>query len=381
MDYNHSMIDPSIKDPVWVAHPHELERTVHKLSQTDLLAVDTESNSLFAYREQVCLIQFSDSSDDYLIDPLALNDLSSLERLFSNPTIEKVFHAAEYDLICLKRDFGFTFRNLFDTMIASRILGRNGVGLGSLLKEEFGIELDKRFQRANWGQRPLPPALLSYARLDSHYLIDLRHRLKDALIAAGRWELAQEDFARLEKTEPSEVDHSNGACWKIASNAELNARQMAVLHALCDYRERQAQHANLPRFKVLSNEVLVQTAQSLPKTLTELQETTRLSPRQLTRHGEGLLKAVQIGLQSEAPRRPVHHRPDESFLARLDALRNWRKLTGRKLGVESDVVLPRDVMEVIAQVNPKSRADLAQIMCDLPYRLERFGDEILKTIQ
>lgn len=375
------MTDPSIKDPVWVARPHELERTVRELAQDELLAVDTESNSLFAYREQVCLIQFSNSAEDYLIDPLALNDLASLERLFADPNIEKIFHAAEYDLICLKRDFGFTFHNLFDTMIASRILGRNGVGLGSLLREEFDIELDKRYQRANWGQRPLPPAQLSYARLDTHYLIDLRSRLKDALIAAGRWELAQEDFARLEKTEPPEGEHVNGTCWKIAGKAELTARQMSVLHALCDYRERQAQHANLPLFKVISNEVLVQTAQSMPKTLTELQENTRLSPRQLNRHGEGLLKAVQIGLQSEAPRRPVHHRPDESFLARLDALRNWRKLTGRELGVESDVVLPRDVMEVIAQANPKNRGELAQVMRDLPWRLDHFGQEILDVLR
>ncbi|HZW05096.1 MAG TPA: HRDC domain-containing protein [Anaerolineaceae bacterium] len=374
------MSEPKLKDPVWVARPPALQRTVQELAQTDCIAVDTESNSLFAYREQVCLIQFSNAEDDYLIDPLAIADLTALDRLFADPRIEKVFHAAEYDLICLKRDYGFTFQNLFDTMVASRVLGRAGVGLGSLLKEEFGIELDKRYQRANWGQRPLPAAQLAYARLDTHFLIPLRDRLKDALVAAGRWELAQEDFIRLEKTAPPDGEHVNGTCWKIAGNAELNARQMAVLHALCDYRDRQAQITNLPLFKVLSNEVLVQTAQALPKTMAELQEKTRLSPRQLERHGAGLLKAVEQGLQAEAPRRPIHHRPDELYLARLDTLRNWRKNTGRELGVESDVVLPRDTMEIIAQANPKSRTDLEQLMSDLPWRLERFGAEILRVL-
>ena len=150
------------------------------LSQAQV-AVDTESNSLFAYREQVCLVQFSTAEKDYLLDSLALQDLRCLEPLFSSPAIEKVFHAAEYDLICLRRDFGFTFANLFDTMVAARILGRDGVGLGAMLEAEFGLHLDKRYQRANWGERPLKPALLAYARLDSHYLVALRQRLEPAL--------------------------------------------------------------------------------------------------------------------------------------------------------------------------------------------------------
>src|SRR3989304_2551096 len=170
-----------LPDPILITHPRQLEALAKTLASEAILAVDTESNSLHAYREQVCLVQFTTSQADYLVDPLVLLDLSPLAGLFSNPNIEKIFHAAEYDLVCLKRDFGFSFANLFDTMLAARILGRPGVGLGSLLESEFGVPLDKRFQRANWGQRPLPPSLLAYARLDTHYLIDLRHRLKAAL--------------------------------------------------------------------------------------------------------------------------------------------------------------------------------------------------------
>ena len=95
-----------------------------------------------------------------------------------NPAIEKVFHAAEYDLICLKRDFGFEFNNLFDTMLAARILGKSGLGLGTMLEQEFGIQVDKRLQRANWARRPLPPEMMAYARMDTHYLVALRDMLK-----------------------------------------------------------------------------------------------------------------------------------------------------------------------------------------------------------
>ena len=126
----------NLPEPTFVTQYDELQHLVEKLLKEPIIAVDTESNSLFAYQEQVCLIQFSTRKSDFLVDPLALQNLEILAPVFSEPGIEKVFHAAEYDLICLKRDFGFEFSNLFDTMVASRILGREAVGLGSILKAE-----------------------------------------------------------------------------------------------------------------------------------------------------------------------------------------------------------------------------------------------------
>ena len=119
--------------PVWVDTPDTFHRMLGDLTAQPRLAVDTESNSLHAYREQVCLIQFTTPSKDYVIDPLALPDMGALGPIFSNPNIEKIFHASEYDLICLRRDFNFQFVNLFDTMHAARVLGYPYVGLDNLL--------------------------------------------------------------------------------------------------------------------------------------------------------------------------------------------------------------------------------------------------------
>ncbi len=188
------MIPGPASDVVLITQAGDLQSMVRALERERILAVDTESNSLHAYRERVCLIQFSTAQADYLVDPLALEDLSALSPLFGNPEIEKVFHAAEYDLLCLRRDFGMEVTNLFDTMIAGRILGRNEIGLGSMLEAELGVKLDKRYQRANWGQRPLPEHLIDYARLDTHYLILLRDRLHAELNERGLLPLAQEDF-------------------------------------------------------------------------------------------------------------------------------------------------------------------------------------------
>lgn len=375
------MSDAELNAPIWVARPAELRRMVKDLVHQPIIAVDTESNSLFAYREQVCLVQISTPATDYLVDPLTLTDLSELAPVMADPNIEKVFHAGEYDILCLKRDFNFKFANLFDTMLACRILGREVFGLGAILEAEFGVKLDKRYQRANWGQRPLPAAQLHYARMDSHYLVALRDRLRDELIAANRWALAQEDFQRLCDLPVHVNGEEQDNCWRLTRGQAIQPQQAAILHELCAYRDRQAQQADLPLFKVLSNESLLQIALAAPTEPAALAELKVLTPRQFERHAEGLCRAVQRGLQQPPRFRPPSTRPDEAYLERLERLRAWRKMTARLQKVESDVVLPRDVMEEIAAANPANLEQLTSLMVHLPWRLEHFGRQILQVLQ
>jgi len=372
---------PDLKDPIWVDTPLELEKLTRKLAAGPIFAVDTESNSLFAYREQVCLIQITYQDEDYVIDPLALRDLSSLAPLFANPQIEKVFHAGEYDLICLKRDFGFEFNTLFDTMIAGRILGRELFGLSAMLEAEFGITLDKKWQRANWGIRPMPAEQLAYARMDSHFLITLRDILKQELIDTDRLSLADEDFHRLERTPIPQINGEKENYWKLSGRQDLTLQQIAVLQRLCEFRESKARKANLPPFKILSNETLVAVAQACPKTAEELENIAGLPLRLRERFGEGLLECVVQGLRSDPPRRPPYPRRDDDMIQRLESLKCWRKKTAAEYHVESDVVLPREVVEQVAGVNPRSISELSALMAHFPWRLQRFGTEILQTLK
>jgi ribonuclease D len=374
------MSENQLPPPTWVDRPDRLQRAVARLREAPLIAVDTESNSLFAYREQVCLVQFSTPDADYLIDPLAGLDLAVLGGIFADPGIEKVFHAGEYDLICLKRDFGFTFTNLFDTMLAGRILGREAVGLGSMLEQEFGISLDKRYQRADWGLRPLPPAQLAYARLDSHYLIPLRANLKAELVESGRWGVAQEDFQRLTLVEGREPATWQENWWRIPGTQDLSPRQNAVLQQMCRFRDRQARALNRPPFKVMSNQALVEIARLCPRTAEDLENLEELNPRLVQRFGSDILHAVADGLQAKPVHRPTSARPDDRFMNRLDLLRTWRKVKAKEVGVDSDVILPRDVMYTIAEANPKKIDDLRLILADIPSRLVTYGGEILKVL-
>jgi ribonuclease D len=378
--YNGEMDLPELPDPTWVDSMPALQAMVGVLADCPIIAVDTESNSLHAFQEQVCLIQFSCPKGDYLVDPLTLRDLSSLGPIFANPSIEKIFHAAEYDVICLKRDFNFTFTNLFDTMVAGRILGRNAVGLASMLEAAFGVALDKHYQRADWALRPLKPAMLSYARFDTYFLIPLRERLKAGLIETHRWVLAQEDFNRLCALNGHSLDNGKDSCWKVTGIQDLDPRRAAVLRELCRYRDGQARAANMPVFKIINNQALLEIAQTCPNYIEELDLLPGLSARQVQRHGRGLLAAVKRGLNAPPLVKPAYERMDEQLATRVEMLRSWRKRTAQDLGVESDVILPRDVMQSIAEANPSCLDELATIMQSSPSRFGQYGHTILRIL-
>jgi ribonuclease D len=365
---------------VWVDQPQKLRDISKMLSAQDILAVDTESNSLYAYQEQVCLIQFSTREKDLLVDTLALPDLSPLEPIFRSESIMKVFHAAEYDLICLHRDYGFKFNFLFDTMIAARTLGYQKIGLGSLLEKYFQIHVDKKYQRANWGRRPLKPEMLEYARLDSHYLIPMAEILQKELHERGRWELAREDFERLTQNIEDTTESSGDDFWKLHGARDLSPKQAAVLKSVYQYRESQAEKQDRPPFKVLSHQVLVNIAQQLPENLQSLADTSSLNQRLVRRYGKGLIQAIREGEKAPLEFRPRNGRPEEAVLNRINLLREWRKQAGQDMGVPSDVVLPKDVLNRIAWGNPQNKNELKKHMQDVPYRYERFGDEILNNL-
>jgi ribonuclease D len=343
--------------------------------------VDTESNSLHAYRERVCLVQISTPDRDYLVDPLALPDLSALKGFFEDRAVEKIFHAAEYDLLCLRRDFGFRVQGLFDTHAASRSLGRKECGLNALLACEFGISLDKPMQRANWGQRPLSERMLAYARLDTHYLPALRDRLAAQIASAGYGDELRDEFLRLENL--PDLEPSGPECdpfWKLRGVYELKPPQRAILFALHEWREQEAERIDRPPFHVLSGEMMIRLAQSAPATPAELAK-IGLPDRIVLRRGKAILQAVERGRKRKPPVPERNGRMDDRAQARLEAVRKWRKRRAEARGVESDVILCRDAMFQIARTAPGTLAALGEIPGLGPYRLSAYGEEILTALK
>ena len=371
-----------LPDPVVIAHQASLEYMLENIAQEATLAVDTEANSLHAYQEQVCLIQISTLEIDYLIDPLAIEDLSPLRAIFIDPEIEKIFHASEYDVIMLAKGLGFQFANIFDTMLAARILGREKMGLDILLEEMFGVQVNKRYQKANWGQRPLPTGMLRYAQIDTHYLIDLRNILATELTQTGRWPLAQEDFIRacqVHKRRPNK--QKPHPCWRGNGPQNLPPQKAAVYLKLCEYREEIARKKNKPLFKVLSRQFLLTLAEACPQNQQEMLNIEGLPQWVIQRYGLGLLNAIHAGLEAEPFTYSYPKRPSQAYLARVRELKEWRKMAAQKMGVNSAVILPLPLLDAVAKENSHTQEELAQVLVEVPWRFEHFGEEILETLR
>jgi ribonuclease D len=377
MTLNSYQLDP----PQFINTQSGFDSAITHLGSEKCLAVDTEANSLFAYQEQVCLIQISTKGADYIIDTLALKDFSPLGEIFQDPTIEKIFHASEYDILIMHDDFGFKFRNLFDTMLAAQILGKKKLGLDALLEEFVGIKVNKKYQRANWGKRPLQDDMLKYAQVDTHYLFQIRDLLWEELKTRGLSVMAEEDFKRACLAHRHEPVDKLATFWRIRGAKKLSPQKAAILLKLCNYRDEVARKIDQPVFKVLGAQSLLRLAELSPTSVSQLLALDLVGKKALHRHAKGLVQAIQDGIKAPPEYLPPRERLDDSYLAREKALRDWRKQTAQQMNVNSAVVLPREVLYNLVAANPKTTSDLAEVLADLPWRLERFGEEILSILK
>jgi ribonuclease D len=372
---------PHLPPPVVATSPPQLEALLKALSGQLAVAIDTESNSLYAYQERVCLIQFSVPGTDYVVDPLAGLDLSLLAGFFADLKVQKVFHAAEYDVMCLKRDFSFHFANLFDTMWAARILGWPRVGLGDVLKDTFGVHTNKRYQRYNWGKRPLEPEALAYACMDTHYLLPLHRLQADALMQRGRWEEAQEVFDQVAASEPMSHTFDPEDFRRVKGASDLTGREQAILRALYIWRDREARRQDRPPFKVLNDRALVTLAQARPRTREELATLSGLKPYHVRRYGGHILRAIKRGMRARLPRpAPPPPRHSEAEVARFQALRAWRRQAAAERGVDAGVIVSNAVLWALAEQKPCTFEDLHRIEGFGPWKRKTYGEAILKVL-
>lgn len=366
---------------VWVDTDAGVLEMLEVLLQQPCVAVDTESDSLYSYFEKVCLLQFSVPGTDYLVDSLAA-DVAPLGELFASPDVQKIFHAAEYDILSLKRDYRFEFDHLFDTMIAARVLGWPRYGLGSIMKEYFNLNLDKRFQRYDWGRRPLDPDALAYARLDTHYLHALREKQLEQLARQNRLREASEAFARLTQLEPTERNFDPADFWRIKRARHLPPPAQGVLQALYIFRDRQARRLNCPPFKILTDSTLVRLAEEQPRTLAALARIKGISALQVRRIGQEIVSTIRCALQAPPPAAPRNHtpRPADDVLRRYEQLRQWRNQAANQRGVEPDVILPNSTLMTIAEKGPSSPAELRALDILGAWQFETYAQTILQIL-
>lgn len=365
----------------WIESLPRLEAAACILGQAGIIGVDLEADSMFHYFEKVCLLQITAESTSYVIDPLALRDLSALRPVFSNPLIRKVFHGADYDIRSLYRDFQLEVENLFDTHLACKFLGFRETGLEALLRSRFQVELNKKYQRADWSQRPLPPEMVEYAAMDGRYLIPLARMLEKELEEKNRLSWVEEECLLLRKVRflppfPGPLS------LKVKGASLLDPRSLAVLEALLKFREARAQQSDIPPFKILRNELLLELAMKKPLDLEELETTKVLSRKQIDRFGIALLQEVQRALtipEEDLPEYPREGRPNlsSSVRQRVKALKTWRDRRAKDLGMEPGILLNNALINELALKNPRSSEEMEEIPGLKKWQKKAFGEEIL----
>ncbi len=284
---------PVPRIPVHVADPAALQALIAVLRPEPVLALDTESNSFHVFKERVCLLQLSTPSADFIVDPIAV-DVRPLGEVLCDGR-ETVLHGADYDVRCLKREFGWSLPRLFDTMVAARRLGRPGLGLSALVEAKFGLRMSKAHQRSDWGRRPLTREQLVYASLDTQFLLPIADEFKAELAARQMTELAEVEFQRIAAAVPRARVFDTEGWRKLKGARELDAGAKKILRALWLAREARAEQEDRPPFKVLGEPTMVEIARGRPATRSALEKISGVTPQVLRRLGEAIDAALREG--------------------------------------------------------------------------------------
>ena len=367
----------------------DLDSLAQDLLAEKTVAFDTEADSFYHYFDKTCLVQVATRRHIYLIDPLAFGgpaELAPLGPVFASPDILKIFHAAEYDIFVLKRDCGFEFANLFDTMISAQLLGYPSVGLASLAERHFGVNLPKEQQRSDWSHRPLSQRQLTYAAADVLYLIPLAEKLRKELRTARRLKWAQEEFEALARRQWPEREFDELGYLRIKGARRLDPKGLSILRELYLTRDARAREIDRPPFKVLGNRTLLEIAEQKPKKLADLAQIKGVTDLIVRRLGREVMAAVRTGRKTDHGPIPKlssnsRRRMDRHAERRLQALKKWRARRAGELSIDPGVLCPNSALEAVAFRVPAKLEDLSDLSELKRWFVREFGSEVVSVVR
>ncbi len=364
-------------DYTLIDNARSLCRLAEEISAAGSVALDTESDSYYHYHQKVCLIQAAlPDGRFFIIDPLAFNDLSPLGPVLGSAKILKVLHGAEYDVRCLKAAAGFTFRNIFDTLLARRIVGRSPFGLADLIQEVFGVTISKQNQKGNWSVRPLTPSFLRYALTDVKFLLKLAQMLQQKLDAKGRLDWAEEEMKSLLELPPLKQTADPDAFWRLKGFKKLSERGRTFGREIYLLREKLASKSDLAAFRVLGTDALLglAAAAAAAKDLSQVRGAATF----VERHARALEEAIRRAAGAEPPRkkRSPHAPPAGDKGPVLNALRRVREKLAEKYNLDVGFLCPGTLLEDWARHREK-RASLEGLV---GWRRELLEGEFLRVV-
>ncbi|HIF23664.1 MAG TPA: ribonuclease D [Gemmatimonadetes bacterium] len=361
------------------------------LNSAKRITLDCEAAGFHRYSDRICLVQLSTADATYVIDPLAFDPSDVLRDVVEDPLREVVMHGADFDLRLLHRDLGLDLHGLFDTQIAASLLGLETLGLASLLGERFGVTLSKKYQRADWAERPLTEGMLDYAASDTIYLLALRDQLVEELTEAGRLAWVEEECRALEQSATMRKDGAapRDPVTRVKGARHLSPRQVTALREALSWRDEVARERDKAPFRIVGDGPLIDAVALHPRRAEEL-TSIKGFPRGLAK-GEGrqlvsrLHAVVAIPEEELAPypRKggggPGHPPPEVEELA--EKLKAARNKAADELGLARGTLLSNAVLVEVARAAPEDTEALAAVGGMRRWRMHVLGDDLLAVIR
>lgn len=363
---------------ILVQDKKSLELALVHLNSAKILAIDTESSGFYTYHSKICLIQITVSGKNFLFDPLSQMDIKLLSNAFKNPGILKIFHSAIDDIKALKRDFGFEFKNIADTMYSSKLLGLEHNSLNYLVEFYHKVNLSKTEQKSNWEKRPLDKQQLQYAALDTAYLESIWEKMKSELERLKLLEEAISEFEKISEEPPHPKETTNEAHWyKFPEIESFSSEERRTIQDILTFREDKAKRMNKAPFRVLSNQNIIKIVKK------ELKPEEQLALLGKKDSGE-LDKIVQNPSgppleKSNIPKADFEVKPEEE--PKFKELRKWREKVMKKRNMDHSMLPSNKQILLMIRSNVESIEDIAKLNILSKWKLENYGKSILKAFK
>jgi ribonuclease D len=369
-------------DPIWITQNTELVELCQRLRQQAAIAVDTEFMRSDTFYPIAGLIQIGDGVQCYLIDPLTITDFSSLRDLCLDEAVIKVLHSCSEDIEVFERVLGAVPSPIFDTQIAAAFAGFGySLGYAPLVKAVLNTEVPKDETRSDWLQRPLSESQIKYAALDVAHMLIVYGKILQTLKNTERLHWVKDDCADMvEKAQKQddfgEVYRKVGFAWK------LRTQELATLRDLCRWREIEARARDIPRNRLLKEQVLWEMARKQPQDIAQLQRIADIPSRTLRSDAQTLLDIIKASAASDATTWPLRV---EQPLAQAEgplvkALKQFVRGIAEQLNIPPEILIRKKEYEAIV------RSGLNGGDYQLPKRLQGWryqviGEGLLDIVQ
>jgi ribonuclease D len=367
----------------YITTPEAEKAALKAISEFQTLAVDTEADSLHRYFEKLCLVQVSTPKEDYVFDPLAPLDLSSLAALLEKK--ELIFHGADFDVRILRRFFNFSPRKIVDTMLAAQFLSYPSPSLQTLANKFCQVHLSKSNQKADWSKRPLTSSMITYAANDTHYLYRIWETLSQELKKMNRMKWFEESCEGLLETTKITRTVDPDKQWKVKGSSNLSDRELVLLKELWRWRDEEARRRDRPPFKVLQSEGLITVVKwKTAHPDQPLNKMQRLPPQLKSSFFPGIEEALKraraLPDHSHKAKKEVQKKKPRADKKILGELKSMRNQIAKDQKCEPSLLVSNGVMEKIAVSHPRQPQELKKLGFLRNWQFQILSEPFLKIL-